>query len=71
MGDFAAAATHPAAPAKRTLSDIEQEALEILLQLGEPAHQAEAMIERVRQSGHKIESTDALVQAVYKMKAKI
>jgi holliday junction DNA helicase RuvA len=71
MGDFALGATRVAGTAKHTLNEIEREAFEILLQLGEQANQAEVMIERVRQSGQKIETPSAMVQAVYRMKAKI
>jgi holliday junction DNA helicase RuvA len=71
MADFAVGATRVAGTAKRALNEIEREAFEILLQLGEQANQAEAMIDRVRQSGQEITGTDELVQAVYRMKAKI
>ena len=66
MEDFALAAT---TPATSPLSTIEQEALEILLQLGERRRDAEELIRQVSRSGAEIDSTDALVQAVYRSKA--
>lgn len=68
LGDFAAAATGRAAKATRTLNDVEQEAMEILLQLGERSTEAEELIGRATEKLGRIDSTDQLVQAVYKMK---
>jgi len=66
--DFARAATGSAGVAATPLTDIEKEALEILLQLGERRTDAEDLIARVRQVSEDIDTTDALVQAVYKFK---
>ena len=71
MGDFASAATGRAQKAARLLTDIEKESLEILLQLGERRNEAEELIERVTQNFTDITTTDALVQAVYRLKAGI
>jgi len=67
MDAFAWAATHPVAD-KKALTAIEHEALEILLQLGEKQTEAEQLIVRVGETQPDIESTDALVQAVYRLK---
>lgn len=73
MSDFAAAGYVPGAagPIQQTFSDIELEALEILLQLGERRADAEELIAKVRASSQGIQTTDALVQAVYKAKARV
>lgn len=66
--DFARASSQTAGVASTPLTDIEKEALEILLQLGERRTDAEDLIARVRQAYDDIETTDALIQAVYKFK---
>ena len=53
----------------RTLSNIEREALEILLQLGERRSEAEELIERATSILDEVSSTDVLVQAAYRLKA--
>jgi len=68
MGDFALEASR-AGVARKPLSDIEREALEILLQLGERQADAEELILRATQTFDEVNSTDELVQAVYRIKA--
>lgn len=53
----------------RRFTPIEQEALEILLQLGEKRSEAETLIAASMEAQPDIRSTDALVQAVYRHKA--
>lgn len=69
MEDFAIAAVHPAGVVRKARSEIEQEAIDILIQLGERADQAENLIERVMRGRDDIKTTDAIVQAVYRAKA--
>jgi holliday junction DNA helicase RuvA len=69
MTDFALAAGSAAGAPRKPLNAIEQEALEILLQLGERRSEAEEMISRAAKSIENIKTTDALVQAVYRVKA--
>ncbi len=69
MGDFALAASATAHAARKPLTAIEQEALEILLQLGERRNEAEEYIGRIVKSDETIKTTDALVQVVYRLKA--
>jgi len=69
MEDFAVAASHPAGVVRKARSEIEQEAIDILIQLGERADQAENLIERVMRGRDDIKTTDAIVQAVYRAKA--
>jgi Holliday junction DNA helicase RuvA len=68
MGDFALEATRPGV-ARKPLSGIEREALEILLQLGERQNEAEDLIVRATQTFDNVQSTDALIQAIYRIKA--
>ena len=68
MSDFALESTR-AGVAHKPLSDMEREALEILLQLGERQTEAEELILRATQTFDEVRSTDALVQAVYRLKA--
>jgi len=68
MSDFALASAR-AGVAHKPLSDMEREALEILLQLGERQTEAEELILRATQTFDEVRSTDALVQAVYRLKA--
>ena len=68
MGDFALEAAR-AGVARKPLSNIEREALEILLQLGERQTDAEELILRATQTFDEVNSTDELVQAVYRIKA--
>jgi len=69
MGDFALEAVHKAGVARKPMTDIEREALEILLQLGERRSEAEEFISRATGSDEEIKTTDALVQYVYRIKA--
>ena len=69
MEDFAVEATHRAGVVRKARSQIEQEAMEILIQLGERADQAENLIEHVMRNSDNIKTTDAIVQAVYRAKA--
>lgn len=69
VSDFALEAIHPASRAKKPLSNIEREALEILLQLGERPAEAEDLLSRALQNRPDINTTDTLVQAVYRLKA--
>ena len=68
MSDFALESAR-AGVARKPLSDMEREALEILLQLGERQTEAEELILRATQTFDEVRSTDALVQAVYRLKA--
>ena len=68
MEDYALATGGAEAGMKRSWSGIEREALEILLQLGERRSEAEDMIDQVKRTQTEIQSTDALVQAVYRLK---
>jgi len=67
MEAFAMAAG--ATQGRRTLGGIEREALEVLLQLGERREEAEEWISQVQRSEAPAGSADALVQAVYRVKA--
>ena len=69
MGDYALAETSGAHAEATPLSAIEREALEILLQLGERRAEAEELISAVAHTCDDIQTTDALVQAVYRMKS--
>lgn len=71
MADFALAGSGRAHKATKPLTSIEKEALEILLQLGERRHEAEDLIERATRSFEDIHTTDALIQAVYRLKTGI
>jgi len=71
MTDFALQASSRAAVARRPLTQIEREALEILLQLGEPQPLAEDLLARALAARPDLQSTDELVQTVYRMKVKI
>jgi Holliday junction DNA helicase RuvA len=66
---FASQATSQVGQATRTLNDVEREALEILLQLGEKRNEAQEWIERAAANLEEVDSTDVLVQAVYRLKA--
>jgi Holliday junction DNA helicase RuvA len=68
MADFAMAATGTAAAARTPLTPIETEALEILLQLGERATDAEEFIARALNTFADPPTPAALVQAVYRLK---
>ena len=68
MDAFALEATRAIAPDK-PLTAIQKEVLEILLQLGEKRVDAEQLISRVADAQPDVDSTDAFVQAVYRMKA--
>ena len=69
MADFALEAAHKPGIARQPMTDIEREALEILLQLGEKRSEAEDFISRATSSDEEIKTTDALVQYVYRIKA--
>ncbi|MCF7958788.1 MAG: hypothetical protein K9M57_10105 [Phycisphaerae bacterium] len=69
MADFAMEASHTPSKARKPKSNIEREALDILIQLGEQAAKAEELIDRVTKIAPDITTTDALVQAVYRAKA--
>ena len=69
VSDFALEAAHPAGRTRKPLTNIEREALEILLQLGERPADAEDLIARATATHDDIKTTDALVQAVYRIKA--
>lgn len=63
------AAASAAGPTRKPLSSIERETLEVLLQLGEKRPEAEEFITAVLRQCPEIKTTDALVQAVYRLKA--
>ena len=69
LADFAVAAPSSAGGVERVLSDMQREALEILLQLGERRSDAEELIERAANAFEDDISTDTLVQAVYRLKS--
>ena len=69
MEDFALGGATLSMTSKKPLTDIEREALEILLQLGERRSDAEELISRAAATFDEIKSTDTLVQAVYKLKS--
>lgn len=69
MTDFAVAATGAASAARKPMSPVQAEALEILLQLGERIADAEESIARAMKTFPEPPTTDALVQAVYRLKA--
>ena len=69
MSDFAVAATGTARAGRKPLSPVETETLEILLQLGERTGEAEESIARAMKTFAEPPTTDALVQAVYRLKA--
>lgn len=66
---FAEQTTSRIGDVTRTLSNIEREALEILLQLGERRSEAEELITRATKALDDVSSTDVLVQAAYRLKA--
>ena len=68
MGDFAVKASSTAGAAHKVQAGIEREALEVLVQLGERQSDAEELIGKVMRNYDDIETTDALVQAVYRIK---
>ena len=68
VADFALASTGRAQKATKSFGEIETEALEILLQLGERRGDAEELIERAAGTLGENKSTDALIQAVYRLK---
>ena len=67
--DAFALAAGVAAAAETPLTRIQQEALEVLLQLGERRTEAQELIRRATETQPEIETTDALVQSVYRLKA--
>ena len=69
MEDFALGGATLSMTSKKPLTDIEREALEILLQLGERRSDAEELISRAAATFDEIKTTDTLVQAVYKLKS--
>lgn len=68
VADFALAAAGRAQRAAKPFGEIETEALDILLQLGERRGDAEVLIERAAGSLGENKSTDAIIQAVYRLK---
>ncbi len=70
MGDYAVMSTGLAGgKPHREQTEVERQAIEILVQLGEKNAEALELIERVLNVSPDIESTDELVQAVYKLKS--
>jgi len=69
MQEFASQPSTKAQKAVKPLTAIEKEALEILLQLGERRSDAEELISKIVSNFSEIKTTDALVQAVYRMKS--
>lgn len=69
MAEFADMPSHAPAKASKPLSNIEKEALEILMQLGESASVADMLIDKALKSDESIVTTEQLVQAVYRLKA--
>jgi len=67
VSDFALDAARPAD--EPPLNAIQREALEILLQLGERRTEAEDLLTRAARVFDELDSTDALVQAAYRLKA--
>ncbi len=69
MSEFADMPSHAPTKASKPLSNIEKEALEILMQLGESASVADMLIDKALKSDESIVTTEQLVQAVYRLKA--
>jgi len=69
LASFAEQAAQRPGVAREPLTDAQREALEILLQLGERRSDAEDLIARAADAWPEVASTDALVQAVYRLKA--
>ncbi|MCH9022137.1 MAG: hypothetical protein IID32_05175 [Planctomycetes bacterium] len=69
MEDFALEAAAGVGQVKRELSQVEHEALEILLQLGERRTEAEELLRLALDRLGEVNSTDTLVQAAYRLKA--
>jgi len=69
VSTFALAASHIAEKGYKPMTSIEKEALEVLLQLGERRNEAEELIRQITRTNENINTTDALVQAVYRIKA--
>ncbi|MBN2844246.1 MAG: hypothetical protein JXM68_14260, partial [Sedimentisphaerales bacterium] len=69
MAEFADMPSHAPSKAAKPLSNIEKEALEILMQLGESASVADMLIDKALKSDDSIVTTEQLVQAVYRLKA--
>lgn len=69
LASFAEQATQRPSLARQPLTDAQREALEILLQLGERRSDAEDLLARAAQARPDVQSTDALIQAVYRLKA--
>ena len=70
MTDYAIESSGRPGVAHKPFNDIQREALEILLQLGERPGEAEELISRISETDN-IQTTDALVQAVYRSKVGI
>jgi len=68
MADFAVQASSTAGAAYKAQTEIEREALEVLIQLGERQNDAEELIGKAMRNYDNIKTTDALVQAVYRVK---
>lgn len=69
MAEFADMPSRGPAKAAKPLSNIEKEALEILIQLGEQATAADSYIDKALRANPDITTTEQLVQAVYRLKA--
>ena len=67
--DAFALAAGTAAAAETPLTRMQQETLEVLLQLGERRTEAQELIRRATETQPQIETTDALIQSVYRLKA--
>ena len=61
-------ASSAASKAYKAQTEIEREALEVLVQLGERQNDAEELIGKAMRNYDNIKTTDALVQAVYRIK---
>ncbi len=68
LGDFADMPEHKPGKAPKLLSNIEKEAMEVLIQLGENAGAAQDLISRAMQADPEINTTEQLIQAAYRIK---
>ncbi len=69
LTDFAQQPMSHVANVTKTLNDIESQALEILLQLGERRNEAQELIERASDVLDDVATTDVLVQTAYRLKS--
>ena len=70
MSEFVLEAAVGTGQVKRALSRVEHEAMEILLQLGERRSEAEELLRLAVGRLGEVNSTDTLVQAAYRLKAR-